>query len=664
MKPMSLPMVISRVVASLTVTGAMVALSPGCANRVAVEGVAGEEQCDNLDESQCLFPFPSDNFRVAGGPHGNAFKIDIGDKTPENVNTGEFLKKEIFFDQDGFPVFPQIAFHLEGVTLGGKDGAATLSSMDQSLSDKSPTQILDAETLERQPHWVEFDYLAEEKGAKVIQLRLAKALKPGRRYLVAIRGLMGADGAPVAATRGFAALRDNRKVALRGIDRRRDHFDKNVFPVLERAGLPRASLQLAWDFTTATKDNTTGRLRKMRDQLYAAIGDDGPEYTITKVEKPTDEYIDTILSGVAKVPSFVLPLPQPAAPRQIRLDANGQPFHEGFEQVPFRIQIPKSARERIARGEAAPVLQYGHGFLGSDDEANNGWLRSFAQDRGMLILSANMQGMDTSAGILWFLLLPRDISHIGRIGDEPLQGLMNHLALQRLIKGRLLREPALQVEGKPIFDPAKLYYHGNSQGGTQGAMVMAMSRDVQRGVLGVPGVSIGFILARASQWRELAGTIQKGYPDPYDFAAIMSLVQVGWNRGDCTNFADYISATPPADGTPKNVLLHVALEDSQVNNDVSRVLGRLLDAKLIQPAVEPVWGLTPSPAGISGQNGYVDFDYGVKPRQKTNAPASSETDTHGYPRKSKLAQEQAFRFFTTGRIEHTCGEGPCKLEKP
>lgn len=635
---------------SLSAIGVVALFASACASKSSSdEPVIGSASCDNTDEATCVFPFPSDHFRKAGGPYGHAYQLDFGDMLPQNLRSEQRMDPEPFKVHDGFPVFPQIAFTLEGASLDGAPGHDNIAA---SLEPGSKTLVVDAETGKAVPHFVEYDYLAEDKGAKVIQIRLATRLEHARRYVVLVRGLSG--GKP---SRGFTALRDGAPTRLAGIDARRAHFDKDVFPVAERLGIPRAELQAAWDFTTTSFDNSTLALRTMRDELYRLVGDEGPEYTITEVQKNPDGpdgFIETLLVGVAKVPSFVLP-GEPGGLRRLRLNDKGLPFAEGFEEVPFRVQIPKSVAKTQ---ELASVLQYGHGFLGSDKEANNSWLRSFANDQNALILSADMQGMNTDAGVRWFMNLPADITNLAFIGHEPLQGNMNHLALVRMMKGRFTRDPNVQKAGKPIYDPAALYYHGNSQGGTQGALVMSMSRDISRSMLGVPGVSVAWILARASQWQELAPNIQRNYPDPYDFSAVMSLAAVGWDWGDGTNFAPYLSRNPPPDGTPKSVLLHVALEDAQVNNDVSRVLGRIVGAKQLAPATREVFGLPVVSGPVTDENVYVEFDYGIAPRQKTNRPAATETDTHGHPRKSKKAQAQAFRFFKTGEIRHMC-DGVC-----
>lgn len=636
---------------------ALVVLAPSCSSTSTEEEPSfGEEGCDNLDESACLFPFPSDFFRKPGGPYGQKYHLDFGDKLPVSSRTGERVSSDAFKVHDGYPVVPAITFVLPKAST---TGTAPLEDIAASQRPDSKTLIIDTQTGERVAHWVELDYHAEDLGERIFQIRVADALQHDRRYVVAIRGLVDDAGQPVPATRGFEALRDNKPTRGYGLEERRAHFEADVFPVLERAGVARSELQLAWDFTTTTFEGSTSRLLTMRDRLYDAIGDQGPEYTVTNVVTDPDGPdgpIAKIIEAVAKVPSFVLPPPGDAQPRRLRLDANGLPTIEGFEDVKFRVQVPRIA---LTAPNKMAVMQYGHGFLGRDGEANNGWIRDWSNRHGFLILSANMQGMDQVAGVVWFLRLPEDATNASHIAEEPLQGLINHLALQRLMKGRFLTDPNIQGTSGPIYDPERLYYHGNSQGGTMGNLVVLPSRDVKRALLGVPGVAIGFLLARASQWEEQSSLLSGSYSDVFGFTTVMCLVQLGWDKTDAINFAPRWADLPNT--PPKQVLLQAALEDSQVNIDVSRLLARLYKAKLVQPATREVFGLEPGVPPITGANAYTEVDYGVPPRPKSNRPANAETDTHGYPRKQKTMQDQAWHFFETGEVIHTC-DGPCDPE--
>jgi hypothetical protein len=637
----------------LAVAACATALAVSSCDSTEATPETGDPACDNLDESACLFPFPSNFFRKEGGPYGQAFHLDFGPSMPVSTSTDIRMSPEPFKVHDGFPIVSAITFSLKGASV---KGAPSLADIDASMRPDSKTLVIDAETGELAAHWTELDYHAEDAGERIVEVRLAKALRHDRRYVVAVHGLVDDAGSVLPPTRGFAALRDRTRAPVVGIEARRERFEREVFPVIERAGVPRKELQLAWDFTTTTERSSISRLLTMRDRLYAAIGDQGPEYTVTKVEKDPagqDGPIAAMIEGVAKVPSFVLPEDPPGYPRHLRLDGEGLPRIEGFEDVVFHVQIPRIA---LTSPSKMGVVQYGHGFLGHEDEAYNDWMRQWANRHGFLVLSCDMQGMNIPAGIIWFIRLPQDATNMAHVAEEPLQGVINHLALQRLMKGRFLSDPNIQRAGEPMYDPGRVYYNGNSQGGTMGNLVFLPSLDVKRAVLGEPGVAIGFLLARAVEWEERGDMLFSSYPSPYDFAAVMSLVQVGWDKTDGINFAPRWADLP---GTPpKRVLLQGALEDAQVNNDVTHLLARLYRTKLIEPATRPVYGLETAASPVVDANAFQEVDYGVPPHPATNRPALRATDTHDLPYKTVPIQDQAWHFLETGEAKATC-DGVC-----
>ena len=67
-------------------------------------------------------------------------------------------------------------------------------------------------------------------------------------------------------------MRDGKRTRSKSIERRRKSM-RRVFPALERAGIPRRNLVLAWDFTVASAESTTGDMLHMRDTAFAQLGD-------------------------------------------------------------------------------------------------------------------------------------------------------------------------------------------------------------------------------------------------------------------------------------------------------------------------------------------------------------------------------------------------------
>ncbi|HMV67530.1 MAG TPA: hypothetical protein PKA64_11820, partial [Myxococcota bacterium] len=454
------------------------------------------------------------------------------------------------------------------------------------------------------------------------------------------------------------ALRDGEASTWIGVHDRRARYEADVFPVLEAAGLPRAELQLAWDFTVRSQESATRDLATVQARLYDAIGADGPTYQIDTIQTFDEGSIAVIADGVAQVPSF-LEAADASSVRRLRRDGGGLPSIDGYEEVPFRIQIPRSVIEMTS---PAPVLQYGHGFLGGREEADNGWLRDMANENGFVILASDMQGMSSANAIPWALVLTRDAGRMQEISDEPMQGLANHLALQRMMKGRFQRDTTAELhrgDGGPAVDPERVWYHGNSQGGTMGNLVVTLSRDVTRGGLGVPGCCFPFLLDRSVDFDDWAGPLSAVYPNGGDLSLLLGLLGTAWDRLEGLTWAPHLAEHPLPDTPAHRALLHVGLEDAQVQNDASWILARAMHA--VQPAgqVAKVWEVPEVPYPIDADVTVVNWDFGVTPDPTPLDPPNGDTDTHGRPRALHEAQQQLVHFLQTGEVVDTCSGGPC-----
>lgn len=632
------------------------AAEPGLEENFGVVEDQGDAPCENLETSHCLLPFPSDRYRVVGedGVTRLAFEPDA---MPMGVR-GERFGVEIFASRDGYGVASPALFMLPGAAHPGGDGVYDPAP---SLEPGARTVMIDATTGARIPHWLETDYLIEEE-PWIFALRPAVPLPRSARIVVGVRGLVDDAGEPVPAPEPFAALRDRTASHTLGLHARRAHFEEHIFPVLEEAGFPRDELQLAWDFTTASTEEATSDLLTMRDAMLERVGEDGPAYTWTSITAVNDPHIAVIADGIAEVPSFLLP-PDAVGLRRLRRGSDGRPVPEGVEEVPFRLQVPHSA---LASEGPAPVLQYGHGFLGRRAEADNRWLREMADHYGFLVLAANMQGMDETVLPTWLAALGEDGANMAYLADEALQGVTNHLALQRLARGALAHDPAPELQragGGSVVDPQTLWYYGNSQGGSVGTVIMGSSVDVPRGVLGVPGCCYPFLMHRSYLFNSYSIALGMLYPDRGDLSVIVGLVGTGWDGFDPLTWAVHITDDPLPGTPPHQVLLHVAREDGQVLNEVSHVLGRAVGAKLLTPAVRPLWGFEEVAERSTEPATLTEWDFGIEPWTDPLTPRPEEPDSHGWLRKQPEAQDQMIHFLRTGEVEHTC-DGPCTFDGP
>ena len=601
----------------------------------------GDALCDNLDPGHCLFPFPSDRFRVDG-------HLAMDGATPRDRD-GVPMGASAFAGRDGWSPLTPLVFTLPGLAIEAPEPIDHQPfDIARSLAADSPIVIVRADDGERVPCWLERDHFAHDKGATIAFVRVARPLAFGARYVVAVRGLTDADGAPVSASPGFAALRDQTASAWRGVHARRAHFEANVFPVLAAAGVARDDLQLAWDFTTATEANTTGPITTMRERLYAALGEDGPAWSVDGVDGP-DADGALFVRLTVQAPSFFT-APDGGGVRHLRLDAEGLPLADGTEPVAVDIRLPASA---LADPGKAEVVQYGHGLFWSREEASKDWLVATAARENLVLVGSNMEGMSEPNIPAWANTLATDMGQFPRLAQWPMQGIMNHLAVQRLLKRGLPGEAAVRVGGATgtlVWDPTRVHYYGNSQGGTLGATAMALTRDVGLGVLGVPGCAFSYLIHKSVGFTAFATLIQANYPDPYDFAAILGLVQTGFDPVEPLDHAASFQVG-------RRVLLQVAKEDATVDNLVSFTCGRAYGATLVEPAVRPVWGL-PEGAGAVTVNALAEYDFGHPDNPDPFAPAPKETDTHEDLRRLRVAQDQWVRFIKTGETVPLC-DGVC-----
>ena len=109
--------------------------------------------------------------------------------------------------------------------------------------------MIDVATGERRPGWAELDQNAPE-GERTLIVRAAVNYLDGHRYAVAFRHLADASGAALEPSPAFRAYRDGQRTTDAAFEARREHLEQ-VFDALEKAGVARDDLQLAFDFTIA-----------------------------------------------------------------------------------------------------------------------------------------------------------------------------------------------------------------------------------------------------------------------------------------------------------------------------------------------------------------------------------------------------------------------------
>lgn len=603
-------------------------------------------ECDPLDPNYCGFPFPNNVFTRADETSKTGRRVELSSNTLPIAQNGNHSAPDPFNTRDGFSPGSAMLVHFPDLVDTGLPGPL---EPDASLADDCPTVILDAETGERVAHFAEIDRSRDDDTQRSLILRLHVRLKDAHRYIVALRHLQTENG-PLAPSPAFLALRDDQSSDEPSVAERRGLY-ADIFSHLEKAGIQRADLQLAWDFTTASRENTTGWLLAMRDDSLAAAGDTGPAYVIDKVED--DWNTDHILYRVTGHFTVPLYLTDPKPGGHLVFDANGRPTPNESQptlEVPFELLIPQSAKNKPAK-----LLQYAHGLLGSHTQIEAGNFRNFCDQYGYAIFGVDLIGMseDDSSFIIEGLSSGK-LENLAPMFERMHQGTLNNLMAMRMVMNGLSKDATL---GK-YLDPSERYYHGISQGGIFGGVYMALTTDVQRGVLGVMGQPYGLLLNRSVDFAPFFVFMGFSFPDARDQQMLLDLVQMVWDRTEPDGYSKYIE-NDPLPGTPSHtVLMRAAVGDHQVTNLGAHVMARAVGAKHLTSGLNDVWGLEAAAGPFEG-SAFVEYDFGLPPMWLCDKPFDACGDPHGKLRDLPEADQQMDQFLRTGTAQNFCAGGKC-----
>lgn len=624
--------------------------------------------CDPLDERSCAMPWPSNLYLSADASRPTGYALRFGPTSLPQNRRGFFIDASSLSFMDGYGVGTPI------MTIVPNLDVAALASEDhieRSMADDSATLLFEVSgtTLRRVPHWVELDANESDATKKTLFLRPAVILKEGTRYVVAFRNLRTTAGAAVAPSRAFTLLRDGMGATEPRLAPRQTRFNE-TFTLLESAGVTRASLTLAWDFNTASSQTLHGRMLAMRDDALQRVGTQGPAMVIDDVRTflraddgmghPFDANIALELGGTIEVPDYTVDrhypdVPQPA--RELNLDASGRPVAAGTTRVRFIVRVPHSA----IGGEPHGVVLYGHGLLGSNEEVRAGHLGQLANTHRFILVAASLAGMsEADIGTVFTAL--NDMSYFRAVGQRLHQGIIQWVLLARAARERLGALEAITSRNVRV-NRDELYYSGNSQGGIFGGTFMAVTPDVTRGHLGVPGNNYSTLLHRSQDFVAYFTVLRGVYAEASDLAVVLGYTQLQWDGTDSVSYYRHLSAEPFANTPSHAVIVGPAKGDHQVSVLTNEVAARTdigIPLMANYDRERMPWGCAQAAYPRRG-SGVVLYDFGNQWPAAGNRPPAAEShpDPHELPRRSVNHQRQIANFFRTGEIIDVCGGDGC-----
>jgi hypothetical protein len=629
--------------------------------------------CDFLDQADCLFPFPSDYLTISDPTTDTGRRVHFAvDSMPRN-NHDVPVEPSDYNLNDGFSQGASIMLKVPGVDLA-QTGAAPITDVERSLDADAPVVLIDTATLQKHLMFVELDANATSPATQAMFIRPAISLKEGGRYIVALRNMKDAGGAIIPPSADFAAYRDNTPAGDPVKEARRPHME-DIFSTLDDAGIGRSDLYLAWDFTVASQRNTTERMLFVRDDGFARLGANAPNFTVTMVEDDVDSRVFRRVTGTYEVERYVVyagTTNTTVPPAHFELDANGLPIHQATPQVaPFQCIIPRAAlADALATADPARASIYGHGLLGSNTEVASGNVRDMANEHNFVFCATKWIGM-SDVDVVNAVFILQDLSKFPTLTDRLQQAMLDQLFLARLMihpQGFISDDAFQDSMGNPVIDTSAVFYDGNSQGGIFGGTIMGIAQDITRGVLGVPGMNYSLLLTRSSDFTTYANIYYPAYPNELQRPLGLALIQMLWDRSEPNGYAQHITSDP-LPGTPAHkVLLHLAFGDHQVANVSTEIEARTIGASIHTPAiaggrhsdVDPYFGIPAIPSDPFDGSALIIWDSGAAQPPITNTAPNVGGDPHSDPRNSVIGRQQKSDFLTTGgAVVDVCPGIPC-----
>ena len=593
--------------------------------------------CHPLHQGVCLYPWPSDFTTVADPSSSTGLRLAI-DPALVPVNSGglAFAAAEITDPMEGFSPNSQLRFVSPRGVM-----AADLAGIDDigaSLADDAAIVLLAAESGERVPYFAEVDARAKSPDRQAVFIRPMRRLAFGTRYIVAVRGLRDGEGAPLEPPPLFRALRDDLATDVPQLEAMRVSYEA-LFADLDAAGIAREPLQLAWEFTTTSQASLTRDAAAMMPQVKAAAAGGALGYTIQEIEAK-DGKVGRVIRGTFKAPNCMTGDAGPGA--RLKRGAGGLPECVGTIDAPFVIAIPKSILDGAV---ASPVALYGHGLLGSGEEA--------------IMVGTDWWGMSEADILNVSTVLSENFANGRSLPERLLQSVVNFTTLGYLIQSELAADEALTQGGLPLVDTSvPVSYIGGSQGGIMGGTTVALAPNLERGVLVVGGANYSLMVWRSTAFAAVNGLWEAYQADELDREFLFALYQSAFDLSDPLIYAEMIREAPLPGYGPRQLLLVEAIGDAQVPNIATELMARSYGMRMVGPAVVPVFGVPTVDEAIDDV-GLLQVDTLKGPLPpKENVPADQDNGAHGASADGPGVQASIGVFLFKGEFSNKC-DGPC-----
>lgn len=612
----------------------------GVADRQPGERAPLTAECDDQDGFRCVLPFPSSTFMTADASLPTGVRVAVTDSIlPGGDDDATFMNSA-----DGFSrITPVITGFRDPIDHSWVDALPRAAT----LPEDAPIQLINAEPGHplygtRVPVWAE---VIEGGAGGSDDLLLAYPqvpMAPGADHVVVVTtDLKHADGTDVEIARATDLVTGLAKPATLA-EAELAAYHAPTRQLLEDAGIAPGEVLRAWDFTSRSDENMTGRLDGMMDVIRDA-GGFGVE--IDYAAETSEEDIDLVVLGrLTGVPWFL------DEDDRFVLDDAGVPQITGEGEVKFRVVIPTRGYDGEV-GSPYRVTLYGHGTGGniSDDAFDEA-----IATEGIAKVSLEFGAWNGDDLVWTFQRFLRMNAGVEQSTAMLLHSVVGGYAILQSLDGGLgeaLR--ADTIGGLPNPNPGREIitddpmWVGGSLGGTMGAIIGTAYPEIDKAVLNVPAGAWTHLIPDSYMYDfAMKPVLESQYGDPIDARLAIALTQTGWDDVDGPVWADR------ALESGVSFLLQESMGDLVVPNQGTTVLATALKAQHVGPSLEPI-------VGIDDVDSVVD---GVGLTQY-RVPDTDVYAVHGFAARETpagaAAMEQIFTFVRAG-----WDEGATRVEFP
>ena len=569
------------------------------------------EDCDPLDTTECWSPFPSYRHMVPDSSTETGWRVNLHPRRLPPLKGGRKLDPHFLNEMDGFSTMAPILFYMDGLkeAVESQTGAIKLMGANmvaQSVTKHSITLLIDVTDQELVAHTAEIDYLDPDR--PLVLMFPARPLAHNHHYAVAVLNVIDSNGdrlpqVPALTELLFGSTSNTTDTNSSTLDPGRSERYRTVLvpllhkvaPWIDLENEPN-SLQLLFDFHTASATSQLGSVRAVRDGTLAILNNKNWDWSKQVQVRKQEDYDCTGDTLLARTIYADMTLPwflDASGPghRTARLDRDavrsGHPNRWGL--VKFVVHIPCSIRNAIQNEDqnttpVKAVMEYGHGLFFGLEEAQEGYLQKIAHENQYVITAMDFRGMSASDLLVVAKTLLTQPSLFEAVRDNLIQGYAAKFALQHFTQHALFETDWFNFNDEssspPVIDSHSVtrVYYGNSQGGILGAGYTALAGPglIDRAILGVPGTPFALVMSRSSDFAGYDKLLLLSMYNNRHVRILLSLVQMAWDSVEGSGVL-----APPLEERFPPTILQAGLGDPTVPTQAAEALARAYEAFLI-----------------------------------------------------------------------------------